>query len=191
MTRITDGLGRGFEAGVDNTNHLLTEAVSKNIREDAMLKGELFEIGTSVTLTGTTETAVVFFQNDQDRTVVLDRFEFSASDSTGGTSDQMLLALYTNADGITNGTASQPINSNFGSGLKLVSTFEFGNGSTSAVTGGSQFGASYIKFAGQSIFEGPWGVPRGSNFVLAVTPPASNTSLPFTVRVLAHLERST
>ena len=190
MARIQDGSGRGFEAGVDSTNRLLVEGVALSIREEAVLKGQLYEIGGFFTLTGTAETAVLYVENQQEQTLVLDRFEFSGAESTGGTSDAMLLALYTGPSAITNSTASTAKNSNFGSALAPSFDIQLGNGSTSAVTGGTQFGASYITYLGQSMFDGPWAVPRGQSFALTATPPASNTSLNFTVRLLAHLERS-
>jgi hypothetical protein len=191
MAKLQDGKGFGYEAGVDSTNRLLTESVALDVREEAVFNGDSFEIGGIVTLTGTAETAVLFVQNDGDRALIIDRFEFSAPESTGGTSDAMLLALYTGSTGITSGTAGAAVNANFASALALDATISIGNGSTSAVSGGSQFGASYIRFLGQSIFDGPWALPRGASFALTVTPPASNTSLPFTVRVLSHLERGT
>ena len=174
---------------MDATNRLLTESVAVVVREEAVNNGDSFEVGALVTLTGTAETAVVYVQNNGDRTLILDRFEFSATESTGGTSDVMLLALYTGPTTITNSTSSAAVNANFASALALDADVLVGNGSTSAVTGGTQFGASYIRFLGQSIFDGPWAVPRGSSFALTATPPASNTSMVFTVRVLTHLAR--
>lgn len=190
MARIADGSGRGFEAAVDSTNRLLVESIALNIREEAVLEGASFELGGLVTLTGTSETAVIFVENQQDRTIVLDRFEFSSPESTGGTSDAMLLTLYTGPSAITNSTPGGVGNSNFGSALAIPVDVQLGNGSTSAVTGGSAFGSSYVRLVGQSMFNGPWAVPRGNTFALTATPPAGNTSLPFTVRVLTHLERS-
>jgi len=190
MARIEDGSGRGFATAVDSTNRLLTESVSLSVAEEAVLNGVRFEIGAAITLTGTAETAVLYLENLQNEDLIIDRFEFGCDESTGGTSEAMNLKLYTGPTGITNGTAIQSVNGNFGSALVLNADIEFGNGSTSAVTGGSQFGSSYIRFVGQSTFDGPWALPRGTSFALTATPPASNTSLPFTVRVLTHLERS-
>ena len=190
MARIADGSGRGFEAKVDSTNRLLVEGVALSIAEEAVLFGVRFEIGAALTLTGTAETALIYLENQQDRNLIIDRFEFGGDASTGGTSDAMNLKLYTTPTGITNSTAGQSVNSNFGSSLVLGADIQIGNGSTSAVTGGSLFGSSYIRYLGQSVFDGPWALPRGASFALTATPPASNTSLPFTVRVLTHLERS-
>lgn len=190
MARIDDGAGTGNVAKVDSTNRLLVEGVALSIGEEAVLGGVRFEVGAALTLTGTAETAVIFLENQQEKTLIIDRFEFAADQSTGGTSDAMALKLYTGATGITSSTPSQSVNSNFGSSLVLNADVQVGNGSTSAVTGGNLFGVSYIRFLGQSVFDGPWAMPRGTAFALTVTPPASNTSLPFSVRVLTHLERS-
>ena len=44
---------------------------------------------------------------------------------------------------ISNGTATAAVNANFASALGLNADVEFGNGSTSAQTGGTAFGSSY------------------------------------------------
>jgi hypothetical protein len=100
-----------------------------------------------------------------------------------------LLKLYQGATGITNSTPGGAVNALFGSAKQLDATIEVGNGSTSAVTGGTLFGASYITFLGQSIFDGPWVLPRGQSVTLTVTPPASNTSLPFGHHSRRHRQR--
>lgn len=189
MAKITDATGRGFEAGVDSTNRLLTESVNLDIREEAVLEGASFEIGSNATLTVDTELAFVYCKNNGDRTLIIDRFEFSGTGSTGGAGNTMLLTLYNGAT-MTNGTASSAINANFASALTLDADIEAGNGSTSTVSGGTVFGAAYITFEGQSVFNGPWAIPRGASFVMAGTPPSGNTSMGFGVRILTHLQRS-
>jgi hypothetical protein len=174
---------------VDSTNRLLTEAVALDIREEAVLLGNSYEIGTLLTFTVDTQSAILYVKNNGDRTLVIDRFEFSGTASTGGTGDTLLLTLYTGAT-MTNGTASSAVNANFASALTLEADVESGNGSTSTVSGGTPFGSSYIKFEGQSVFDGPWALPRGSSFVMTAVPPTGNTSLSFTMRTLTHLQRS-
>lgn len=189
MAKIDDGTGKGFQAGVDSTNRLLVEAVQLDVREEAVLEGSSFEIGSSATLTVASELAFVYVKNNGDRTLIIDRFEFSGTASTGGAGNTMLLTLY-NGSTMTNGTASAAINANFSSALQLDADIETGNGSTSTVSGGTPFGASYIVFEGQAVFNGPWAIPRGASFVIAGTPPAGNTSMGFSVRILTHLQRS-
>ena len=133
--------------------------------------------------------ALLFIQNNEDADLVISRWEFSAAESVGGTSDVALLRLYQGASGITPNVAGGAVNAKFGSAQPLDATIEIGNGSTSAVTGGTLFGASYVTFLGQSMFSGPWVLPRGQGIALTVQPPAANTSLPFGVRVLVHKQR--
>lgn len=189
MAKIQDATGQGYEAGVDSTNRLLVEAVNLAVREEAVLSGASFEIGTLQTLTVDTELALLRVENNGDRTLILDRFEFSGTASTGGAGNVLLLTLYRDA-AMTNGTASSAVNANFASALQLDADVEVGNGSTSTVSGGVAFGSSYIRFQGEATFDGPWALPRGSSFVMACTPPSGNTALGFTVRVLTHLQRS-
>ena len=189
MARISDGSGAGFDAKVDSTNRLLTEAVALDIREEAVLQGTSFEIGTLLTFTVATESAILYVKNNGNSTLVIDRFEFSGAASTGGTGDTLLLTLYNGAT-MTNGTPTSAVNANFASALQFDGDVEAGNGSTSTVSGGTPFGSSYIKFEGQSVFGGPWAIPRGSSFVMTATPPSGNTSLSFTMRTLTHLQRS-
>lgn len=189
MAKIQDATGRGFEAGVDSTNRLLTESVALDIREEAVLLGASYEIGTLLTLTVDTETAILYVKNNSDRTLIIDRFEFSGTASTGGAGSTLLLTLYNGAS-MTNGTPTSSVNANFASALTLEADVEAGNGSTSAASGGTPFGSSYITFEGQAIFQGPWSLPRGSTFVMTATPPSGNTSMGFTMRTLTHLQRS-
>jgi hypothetical protein len=189
MAKITDATGRGFEAAVDSTNRLLVEAVQLAVREEAVLEGASFEIGTLLTFTVDTETAILYVENNGDRTVIIDRFEFSGTASTGGSENTLLLTLYSDAT-MTNGTTTTAVNANFSSALTLIADVEAGNGSTSAASGGTPFGSSYITYEGQSIFSGPWALPRGASFVMTATPPSGNTSLGFTMRTLVHLQRS-
>jgi hypothetical protein len=106
---IQDGTGKGNLAQVDNTNKLEVHGVSESERDEAVEEGKGFEIGTPpVALTVATETALLFIQNDGDVPMVLDRWEFSAAESTGGTSDVCLLKLYQGATGITNSTPGGP-----------------------------------------------------------------------------------
>jgi hypothetical protein len=189
MAKIQDATGNGFEAGVDSTNRLLVEAVNLVVREEAVLLGASFELGTLQTLTVDTELGLIFVRNNGDRTIIIDRFEFSGTASTGGSGSTMLLTLYKGA-ALTNGTSSAAANANFASALTLDADIETGNGSTSTVSGGTAFGSSYITFEGESTFDGPWALPRGSQIVMAATPPSGNTSMGFTVRILTHLQRS-
>lgn len=190
MNFIQDGKGRGFVAAVDSTNRLSAAAVSITERQQAVLEGDAFEIGVPpIALTGTAETAFLFVKNLEDRDLVISTFEFSGAESTGGTSAVTLLKLYTNATTITNSSTGGSVNALIGSNATLNSTVLVGNGSTSAVTGGSLFGAAYVRYAGQALFTGPWVLQRGNSIVLTVTPPASNTSLPFGVRLTTHLQR--
>lgn len=189
MATIQDATGNGFEAAVDSTNRLLVESVSLRSREEAVLLGVSYEIGTLQTLAVDTELAFLYVKNNSERTLVIERFEFSGTASTGGAGNTMQLTLY-NDSTMTNGTASAAVNANFASSLTLDADIEVGNGSTSTVSGGSPFGSSYITFEGASIFHGPWALPRGSQIVMAGTPPTGNTSMGFTVRMLTHLQRS-
>ena len=109
MAKIQDATGNGFEAGVDSTNRLLVEAVNLVVREEAVLLGASFELGTLQTLTVDTELGLIYVKNNGDRTLIIDRFEFSGTASTGGAGSTMLLTLYKDAT-LTNGTASAAVN---------------------------------------------------------------------------------
>lgn len=188
--QIIDGTGSGTFAKVDSTNRLETHSVTLTERTEAVNLGVSYEIGVPPTaLTVSSETALIYIKNNERQPLVLSRFEFSGAESTGGTSDVCLLKLYQAPTGITPSTAGGAVNALFGSARPLDCDIETGNGSTSAVTGGTLFGAAYVTFLGQSVFSGPWVIPQGQSIALTVTPPASNTSLPFGVRILTHLQR--
>lgn len=186
---LRDGTGKGFLCKVDSTNKLEVHSVVQSEREEAVAEGKGFEIGAfPITFSGTTETAMIFIKNN-GAPLVLDVWEFSGAESTGGTSDVCFLTLYQGVTSVTNGTAGTPVNSLFGSNRQLSVDVEIGNGSTTAIVGGTPFGASYIRYCGQSNFIGPWVISTGQTIALTVTPPASNTSMPLGVRIRCHLKR--
>ena len=188
--QIIDGTGTGTFAKVDSTNRLETHSVTLTERNEAVQNGVGFELGAPPTnFTVATETALIFIKNDGNNPLVITRWEFSGAESTGGTSDVTLLKLYQGVTSITNSSPGGAVNSLFGSNISLDATISLGNGSTSAVTGGSAFGSAFVKYLGQSVFDGPWVLPQGQSIALTVTPPASNTSMLFGVRVLVHLQR--
>lgn len=187
---IEDGTGRGYLAEVDMTNRLRVESIGIPERIEAVNNGDAYEIGAPpVTFTGTAETGLIYVQNNDPRDLIIERWEFSSAESTGGTSGVTLLRLYKDATGVTNSSPGGAVNSNFGSSKALAVDVEIGNGSTSAVSGGTLFGAAYIEIAKQSLFEGPWELPRGKAIALSVTPPTGNTSMPLGVRIITHLRR--
>jgi hypothetical protein len=190
-TIIEDGTGKGFLCKVDNTNKLEVHSVGLAERGEAIQLGRGFEIGAfPIDFTGTTETAMIYVKNNEASPLVIDAWEFSGAESTGGTSDVCLLKLYQGPTGLTNSTPGGAVNGLFGSSRELSADIETGNGSTSAVTGGTLFGASYMPYLGRAFpFSGPWVLQRGKSIALTVTPPASNTSMLFGVRILCHLQR--
>jgi len=179
--KVSDGSGSGYEAKVDAELMLHTRALNTPSGLHAALRGEAYNLAWGqFTLTSATQSALTYFYwADVTRVASVTRQVFSFGPSTGGTG-LVRLQMYRNPTGgtvISAGTAVTAVNNNFGSGNVPSATFLKGaQGST--VTGGTlivDIGVPTSYFF--SIADIDWALTNGSSYVIAVTPPAGNTSM--------------
>lgn len=187
---ILDGTGRSYEAKVDETNRLEVRSVSENGAIEALGAGDHYAITSgSITLTAATESGVLYFINDEEYPIFVDRIIINAVDSTGGTVDAITFRIHKNPTGMTSGAATDAtqVNTNFGSSNQLAITSEKGaEGAT--VDGGSTAGSWQIENPTRMrIIPVRLFIPKGASLGFSVTPPASNTSMAITTAVNAHL----
>ena len=123
---IKDGKGKGFLAGVNNDNQLLTRSTVLQQRLESSIDGQYFEVTTGeITLTDDVETPILWIRNDdtdQNNRIVVDKVFYDVWESTGGTGGGTL-EYYKNPT-TTGGTDVIPVNSNFGDGNIMVGTFK-------------------------------------------------------------------
>jgi hypothetical protein len=189
--KIHDGTGSGFEARVDSTNRLLTEAVIETEQLEAAVKGDSYQIGSgAVTLTSANESAVLYFKNNEEKDVIITAVNITSSKQTGSSAGVFLAKLYTGGTGLSAGTSQTALNNNFGSSKTLTADITAGQ-EAATVTSGTASGAFYIQEAVFFNTSTAWVVPKGSTIAVTVTPGASNTSVTVTVTLEAHISRET
>lgn len=175
---ITDGKGRGFTTGVSSNNRLLTLGVNENIFQYSAEEGDAYFIGTPlITLTTATESAIFYIKNNEDDILIFENFFTTAESTTGGSPSMYRINWYKNPTSISSGTAVPSLNQNFSSSNALDADIEYGaQGST--VTGGSLVATLSLPIGQFNNIVANLVLGKGSSFVITVTPPAGNTSMP-------------
>lgn len=174
---ITDGTGKGYSAGVSDSNRLLTATINETAFEHAAEEGDAYFIGTPlITLTTAGASAVFYLENNEDRPLNIGEFFFIAESTTGGSPQIFRVSFYKNPTSISSGTATTPLNQNFGSSNNLDATVQYGaQGST--VTGGSLVAALSFPIAQFNRLDANLVLEKGSSVALTIQPPAGNTSM--------------
>lgn len=174
---ITDGKGKGFSAGVDENNRLLTNSISETVFQYSAELGDAYFIGTPlVTLTNANTSALIYIENNEDEPLILGNFFFIAESTTGGSPSIFRATWYKNPTAISSGTATTALNQNFGSSNELNATIQYG--AQGANVSGGTIAASLSFPIGQfNQLDANLVLEKGSSFALAITPPAGNTSM--------------
>jgi hypothetical protein len=159
-------------------NRLQANSIIRFEDNEASLNGDAFLVSSGyITYTVATPVAVLYVKNNEDEDIFLERFNFNLQASTGGAVDFGRFIFYRNPEGMTNSTPGTNLaNLNFGSSNVLDIDFEVGNGSTSAMTGGTPFGSPLIQEGNVTFINGNITLPKGTSFGIAYVPPAGNTS---------------
>lgn len=187
--QIESGAGQSYVLEIDKTLRAKTRSVIESGAVEAAVDGHQFIVTSgNVTLTSASASAVFWYQNEEDFSLLMDRIIFSAGVSTGGTTNVCAVNATINPTGLGSGSSTEiiDVNSNFGSSRKLdTSSSEIG-AEAATVTGGTagpgfQFPDKLTSTFGTQIF-----MPKGTGIAFAVTPPASNTSIVVSVGINVH-----
>jgi len=128
---LKDGTGTGNKAQVDGNNQIHVLAVTDTAIQDAVVKGNAYNINTgTIGLTTSTASAVLYFKNDEspvngESSIIVDAIAVGIGD--GGTKDEKAVITViknpTTGTIIDNATAvDMKVNRNFGSSNELSST---------------------------------------------------------------------
>lgn len=200
MAKLEDGTGTGRRARVTNENRLSVDSVSFSAEENAIRRGEGWQLAAAVPGVGHVEfqddqqTAMLYFENTDPLDMILDRLVVVLGSVTGGTGDWFLQAVRNP----TVGTISNPAgvsNSNHGSSKEYPgSVFR----SLSPVTNGGVAGTDFDTITGgtgavlpiqqtSNRIVLPLGrrLPTGSSFGVRLTPPTGTTAA--RALVVAHV----
>ena len=149
---------------------------SCTIHEAAEAGEALFVSSGLVTLSTACQSAILWYQNDEDRDLLITDVFFSVGSSTGGTGSATF-AFRKNATGLSSCVGDALFtNPNFGSSTVFCSTSERGEeGAT--VTGGCETAGFFISLDGTTELSATLVIPKGKSISVQVTPPAGNSNL--------------
>lgn len=125
--QIIDGTGSGSKAKVDKNRQLHVFAVTEDEQKQAALVGNEYNLNTGIiALTGTGESAVAYFKNDEDSDFVITAIAVGIGTRSATITDLAEIRIYRNPIGgdiITDANSMEMIsNTNFGSNRNLKDT---------------------------------------------------------------------
>lgn len=179
-TTIQDGTGTKTKLRITGANRALVQAVTISEEDDAIVRGEGYQIASgTVSFTGATTTGVLYIKNNDDRDFVLDRAVLILGSAVGASSDQdwtfTVLRNPTAGTTITNQLNAGISNSNHGSNnTPNAISYRGVEGDTITDGGGA---AQPIKQSIDRIIL-PLGrrLPKGTSIGFRITPPTGVTS---------------
>lgn len=179
-TTIQDGTGTKTKLRITGANRALVQAVTISEEDDAIVRGEGYQIASgTVSFTGATTTGVLYIKNNDDRDFVLDRAVLILGSAVGASSDQdwtfTVLRNPSAGTTITNQLSAGISNSNHGSNnTPNAISYRGVEGDTITDGGGA---AQPIKQSIDRIIL-PLGrrLPKGTSIGFRITPPTGVTS---------------
>ncbi len=173
MTILEDGAGTGNKTKVNANNRIYTQSITESEQEHSTDNGESFNINTgNVALTGTGDSAVLYFKNDETEDFVVKSFAVGIGNRSATVDDQAVITIIRNPTGgdlITDATAvDMNQNRNFGSSNTLsTTTLAFKGKDGGTITGGNDF-AQFFQGDGRLIADIDIVLPKGSSVAIKV-----------------------
>lgn len=189
MAMFEDGKGTGYLAEVDKTHRIRSRAVSESEQNEQASLGMAYTIPSGfITLTNTSESALMWLKNNETENLLITRFIASVRKSTGGTDNHARILIYYNPTGMTGGSGTDltPVNLNFGSSNTLANTSEIGLQGAS-LDGATLFGGFVVPMESLTSESASIVLPKGASIGVTCVPPAGNTSLDVAVGMSTHL----
>ena len=188
--QILDGTGKGAKAGVGSDNRLLVSAINETIFQYAAEEGEAYFLGTPlVTLTNAAESAIFFYDHNEDDPLIVENF-FTTATTTNGTPTMYAVNFYKNPTSLDTPTATTPLNQNFGSSNTLDGTLQYG-AQGAAFVGGTLVATLYVPVGQYNVIPANLVLQKGNSWGVSITPPTGNTSMPvqFGARSIVYEEK--
>lgn len=182
---IKDGTGKGYAAKVGSDNRLAVDAITETIREAAIASGDGYNLATGrLTLTSTNESAVFFFENQEDTNVEIVSVFINTSASVGTlVGAQPELKIYRNPTGGTIVDDATDIitisNSNFGSN-KVITANIYQGDEGKTLTGNTAVIDVPLPTRGAVTFfefETTIVLPKGASYGISYKPETGSTSV--------------
>ena len=181
---IKDGKGRGYLAGVNYDNQIVTRATAVAQRLHSAIDGNYFETTTGVVnLTDANELDLLYIKYTGDKALVIDRVFYDTWASTAGVANTGILKYYHTITSVTGGTDATITNTNFGVTNALSATVT----QSTTFTGGSVWWTALLTAsASVALEEGRIVLLPNSTFGISVQAPTSNTSMGISVNVAMY-----
>ena len=179
-TTIQDGTGTKVKLKVTSANRALVQAVTITEEDDAITRGEGFQIASGpVSFTAATTTGILYIKNNDDRDFVLDRAVLILGSAIGAASDQdwtfTVLRNPTLGTTITNELNAGISNSNHGSAnTPSVDAYRGLEGDT--ITDGTGAAQPIKQSIDRIILPLGRRLPKGTTIGFNITPPTGVTS---------------
>ena len=180
---IKDGQGKGYLAGVNADNQLVTRSTTLNQRTKSAIDGNYYEATTGLlTLTDAAETPILYIKNDEtdaDMYFVIDKLFIDIFTSTGGTNGDVTIKYYKNPE-ITGGSDATATCTNFSTSGTASYTLKK---SMTTMTGDVWWIGQGTDHSAITIEEEKFCIPPGYSFGISITAPTSNSSMPINVNI--------
>lgn len=172
--QIIDGTGSGFRVKVDKNNDLHTFSITESEAAAAANKGRGYNLNTgTIALTGTGESAVMYFENDENTDFVITAIAIGLGTRSATITDAAVITLYKSNTGGTIISDANIVeinsNTNFGSSNVLSSSSLVYSASATGktLTGGTKHAIFYM--TGTRLFAGlDIEMPKGSNLGITI-----------------------
>ena len=184
METIKDGKGRGYLAGVNKDNQLVTRSTSVVQHTKSAVDGNYYEIYSGlVTLTDAVETGIIYFQNGMSNDIIVDKVFLDVWASTNGVGGGKI-KYYKNPT-YTGGSTITPVNTNFARNDSLLGTYLK---SLTTLTGGTTWWIGYFSASSANVIEEEKiCIPPGYTFGITITAPTSNTSMALNLNIAVYV----
>jgi len=172
---ILDGKGRGYLAGVNVDNQLITRATSVEQRLLSAVDSNYFEITTGiVNLADANELDILYIKYTGSLLLVIDRVFYDTWASVAGVPNTGILRYYHTITSIAGGSDATATNTKFGAATSLDITAT----KSTVFTGGSVWWSALFT-AGQSVAmeEGRIILAPSDTFGISVAADTSNTNM--------------
>ena len=179
-TTIQDGTGTKTKLRITGENRALVQAVTITEEDNAIKKGEGYQIASgTVSFTGATTTGVLYIKNNDDRDFVLDRCVLILGSAVGASSDQdwtfTVLRNPTAGTTITNQLKAGVSNSNHGSN-NTPNAISYRGVEGDTITDGSGAAQPIKQSIDRIILPLGRRLPKGTSIGFRITPPTGVTS---------------
>jgi len=184
---IRDGQGRGFLAGVNKDNQLVTRTTSLDQRGKSAIDGNYYEGTTGlITLTDANETAMLYVKNDETDSnsfFMIDKIFVDVWASTGGAGGNLTIKYYRNPT-VTGGSSADAYCTNFATSGTASFTL---TKSLTTMTGDVWWIGQGTDSSAIAIDEGKFCVPPGYSFGVSITAPTSNSSMDVNINIAGYV----